>query len=140
MVTAVLAALACDALSVAHLRRKSRLKSRVVRRLKETQGMKVKVVHQLGWLELFDLQLVETNDGGDRRNYLLQIGQRYGRATLYRVPGRAQLNPQSPIPPEAVVVEGDERTRVLHAIGEADNGWDNGDQRLLEFTREPATK
>lgn len=134
----VLAALACGVLSaVLHLRRGSHLRSRVARRLKEERSMKVEVVHQLGWLELFDLQLVGTEDSGVRRNYLLQSGQRRGKAVLYRVPGDMRIDPESPVPPGTAVVDGDERTRVLCAIGEADNnGWDSGDQ-LSEFTREP---
>ena len=136
LVTVTLA-VAYGALSVVpRLRRKSRWESRVVRRLKEEQRVKVQVVHQWGRLELFDLELVGTEDGGVRRSYLLQSGQRRGRAILYRVPADVRLDPKSPIPSEAVVVEGDERTRVLRAIGEADNGWGGGDQ-LSEFTREP---
>lgn len=101
--------------------------------------MKVtEVVHRLGWLEAAGLQLVETDDGGEKKNYLLQSGYGAGRVVLFQVPGKAQLNPKSPIPPEAVVVEGDERVRVLCAVAEADNGWDIGDQ--LEFTREPVTE
>lgn len=137
LVTVVFAVLIYGALSaVPHLRRKSRLKNRVARRLKEERRMRVEVVHQLGWLELFDLQLVGTVDNGVRRNYLLQSGQRRGRNILYRVPGDVRIDPKSPIPPEAAVVDGDERVRVLRAIGEADNGWDGGDQ-LSEFVREP---
>ena len=130
------ASLACGALSVPYLRRKdrlkSRLKSRVARRLKEARSMRVEVIYQLGWLELFDLQLVGTDDNGAKRNYLFQSGNRRGRAILYMVPGDVRINPESPIPTEAVVVEGDERSRVLHAIGEADNKWDAGDP-LAEF-------